>query len=294
MARHDSTGRESNMVNVTSIEAAAVAPDQLVSYVKAISGLQSEICHKYVLHTADETGVLVAFPESPEYLEGDRGELFRKDLDAAIEAAIARHGLKNISVLAPIVPDRAPENAKKKTDRYWKLDLPSKEPGQKLRNQLKSARAKLRVGKEKWNRECAALARDFCERKNLDESTRFLFERLDSYLAESRNAVLYTARDASGTLQACAIADYSALFVAFYMFAFGQKNAPPGAADALLGEAVKESEARGFSILNLGLGINPGIEFFKKKWGAEPYFQLIETEWEIPKRGFFKRLFGKR
>lgn len=294
MARLDSAGLESNMANLNAIEAAAVAPDQLVSYVKAISGLQSEICHKYVLHTVGEAGVLVAFPESLEDLEGARGELFKKDLDAAVEVALARSGLRNIAVLAPVVPDLAPENAKKKTDRYWKLDLPSKEPGQKLRNQLKSVRAKARFGKEKWDRDCAILAREFCERKKLDESTRFLFERLDSYLADCRNAVLYTARDVEGTLQACAIADYSALSVAFYMFAFGRKDAPPGTADALLWEVAKDAEARGFRILNLGLGINPGIEFFKKKWGAEPYFQLVETEWEIRKKGFFKRIFGKR
>ena len=43
-------------------------------------------------------------------------------------------------------------------------------------------------------------------------------------------------------------------------------------------------------LLNLGLGINPGVAFFKRKWNARPWLPYVETSWEFPARGRLARL----
>lgn len=78
-----------------------------------------------------------------------------------------------------------------------------------------------------------------------------------------------------------AVGDYSALSTAFYMFAFRQDDCPPGVSDALLRALADEAERRGQSTLNLGLGIDGGITFFKKKWGAFLAMPHLETSWTV-------------
>ena len=97
----------------------------------------------------------------------------------------------------------------------------------------------------------------------------------------SQDAVLFAARNASGRLLAMAVGDYSALCTAFYMFAFRQDDCPPGVSDALLQALADEAVRRGQGVLNLGLGIDGGITFFKKKWGAFELMPHLETSWTL-------------
>lgn len=270
------------MANLAEITAAALVPDQLVDYVRAIAGLKSRGCGDFLLHWLDDSAVLVAY--------GDDFNV--ASLDAAVRETLADPKIKSVAVLAPEPPAAAPPNAKINRDNYWFLPLPAPAPNQKLRNILKTAASRYSVSQEPWSEDAGRLAADFRRRKNLDDATAYLFERLDVYLAACPLARLYAARDDEGSLRACAIADFSGLATAFYMFAFGAPNSP-GSADLLLAAVIAEAENRGYEKINLGLGINPGIEFFKKKWGAKPALPLTETSWSVRRPGFFRRLFGK-
>jgi len=42
----------------------------------------------------------------------------------------------------------------------------------------------------------------------------------------------------------------------------------PGVSDLLLFEVIKQSKIEGRKYMNLGLGINPGVTFFKRNGGA--------------------------
>ena len=100
-------------------------------------------------------------------------------------------------------------------------------------------------------------------------------------MKSSPDAVLFAARNPSGRLLAMAVGDYSALGTAFYMFAFRHDDCPPGVSDALLHELAEEAGRRGQTVLNLGLGIDGGITFFKKKWGAFESMPHLETSWMV-------------
>ena len=73
----------------------------------------------------------------------------------------------------------------------------------------------------------------------------------------------------AGRLVAFDVADIDAGKYAFYMFIVSSDEVDiPGASDLLLNKPAKRVRAAGMCYMNLGLGINEGIEFFKRKWGG--------------------------
>lgn len=275
------------------LTASAIVPDQLLPYARAISGLEATIINGCPLHHGGGQGVLVAFSETQSSADW---------LEETARLAAQFPGLERLTVLASARPKSAPESAACHEDCYWKLDLPIAQPKGKLGSLLRRAARDLDItqasGAGAWTAEHEALASNFCGLKQLDEGGRHLYGRLGAYLGGAPEAVLFSARERSGTLAACAIADYSALACAFYMFAMRQPSATPGAADLLLWEIIKAAERRGHSLINLGLEINSGVGFFKRKWGAAKLLPYVETSWEPPQppsapgKSWWRRLFG--
>lgn len=273
----------------------ALVPDHLLPYVLAVSGLQSMPCGPGLLHHADDTGVLVVFSERHEHTESRQ-----KEIDEATAAALALPWLRNITVLAPARPAAAPQNASVHHDEYWALELPLRPPGQKLRNLLRRAARDVTVsqtsGQNAWTDEHAALAESLCRKKNISGGSEYIFNRLGQYLSSAPGTRLYSAFLDDGSIAACAIADFSPISTAFYMFAFRSPAAPPGSADLLLHAIAASAGERGHGFLNLGLGIDAGVAFFKKKWGAKAVMPLVETSWEIPRpaaRSWFNKIFAR-
>jgi lysylphosphatidylglycerol synthetase-like protein (DUF2156 family) len=75
------------------------------------------------------------------------------------------------------------------------------------------------------------------------------------------------------------------------MFSFRNPElAPPGSSDLLLAHLVEEARARGQTRMNLGLGVNAGVAFFKRKWGAAPFLPYVEVSWDIAAPSLVTRL----
>ncbi|MDL2307865.1 DUF2156 domain-containing protein [Desulfovibrio sp. OttesenSCG-928-C06] len=204
-------------------------------------------------------------------------------------------------------------------DCYYSLDLPffradGEAPGQKLRNMLRRAGRELEIRREStadgWQNGCSALVDEVLRTRVLPPGTRHIYGQIKSYLDNVPGAVLFTAREKSacavggcscegaeapGKLHGFCVGDFSALDTAFYMFAFRAADAVPGTADLLLAALVEEAQKLGHCRVNLGLCINGGIAFFKRKWGARAFLPYLETTWELRPsgKGFFARLFGK-
>lgn len=281
------------MVNgLDRIAANAQTPDQLLPYVKAVSGLESSICGEGVLHRSEDQGVLIVYPQN-----------YSRDLlDNAVAEALKTPNLRQITVIAPDAPAQAPQSAQKNHDYYWQLQLPLSPPKGKQANMLRragrEANVSLESGEKAWTEEHGDLTKEFCKRKGdkLDAGAIYLFEQLGKYIANVPDAALFSCRHKiANKLLGFAIGDFTAFGTAFYMFAVRSTDAPPGVADLLLASLAAEAENRGHSRINLGLGIDPGVEFFKKKWGATKFLPCVETSWQIAppvKKGWFARLFG--
>ena len=264
---------------LADLGARALVPEQIPPYVRAVSGRTLKSCEGFAAWTTEDSCTLVAFPSEDELAACPLdGEAYAERLERAVACALAMPGLRRITVLSPLIPAAAPEQAVVERDAWWCVKLPHS-PAQKLRNMLRRAEREASISVEEWGPEHDALVDYYLKVRTLAPGTRHIFGRVSRYVRSSSEALLFSARDASGRLLAMAVGDYSALSTAFYMFAFRQDDCPPGVSDALLRALADEAERRGQTTLNLGLGIDGGIAFFKKKWGAFPAMPHLETSW---------------
>ncbi len=262
---------------LTSFSAEARVPEHLLPYVRAVSGLEPQEHDGFLAWSNGETLILVGHPCGSAGFDTER-------LDATIRKLESLPATENLTVLAPIRPSAAPSWAVSgPSDFYWGIPLPHSPGemahGQKLRNMLRRAGKEITIVQESWQPEHKELTDMFSRTHALSPATRFLFGRIETYITAVPDAVLFSARDSSGTLQGFSIGDYTALETAFYLFAFRHPQSPPGTADALLAALAEEGIRRGHALLNLGLGINSGIAFFKRKWNAEILSSHVETTW---------------
>ena len=213
-----------------------------------------------------------------------------KDTGAMAEAvslALRLPGLRRITVIGPAPPPQAPESAARHEDSYYSLPVPAPPPGQKTRNLLRRAGREINVEREgSWGEDHAALVRRYLTERPLAAGIREIYKNLPRYLAESSGSLLVSARVADGRLAAFSVGEYAGLATAFYMFSFRDPGtAPPGATDLLLSTLLEEANERGHTQMNLGLSVNEGIGFFKRKWGAVPFLPYVQVTWEIASPG---------
>lgn len=298
--------------SLSHITAEALVPEQLVHYVRAISGRRAFLCHGLPAFVHDGDAVVADFARTdaaePETAPGAEPARRAAPLDALRELAASCRRVTLLSSYAPLsvsLPELSPDGAPS-TDWYWQLPLPGPGPGTKLRSLLKRAGREVSVTPEPWGADHSALVRSYLETRPLSPGTRALFTAAQTYVEsggrDALNIRLATARrtdgENAGALAGFAVGDFNGLSTAFYMFAFREREAPPGTADLLLRDLLEHGTSLGQSRMNLGLGVNPGIAFFKKKWGATPFLPYVETRWTVSgkgrsaKKGLLSRLFG--
>lgn len=296
-----------SFASLAHITAEAVVPEQLVHYVRAVSGRRAVLCRGRVAYIHEGHAVLVEYPPegggepAPDLrpaLEDLRLGTCRVEAGGGMAPGRVDNrdqACSRVTVLAPFRPVEAPGDAFSKSDSYWQLPVPVPAPGAKLRNMLVRAGRELRLEEEDWSPACAELLRHYLRARPLPPGTRTVFEALPRYLeapapagtaegdAPKRNpgVVLLAARRKDGELAGFSIGDFSGLRTAFYMFSFRRPDAPPGTADALLAGLLDKARLLGHERMNLGLGINEGIGFFKRKWGAVPFPPYVETSWDL-------------
>jgi hypothetical protein len=113
---------------------------------------------------------------------------------------------------------------------------------------------------------------EFLKTHPLDEATRFIFQRIDTYLSSSKTARIFDARTERGELVAFDVAEFGPMDYALYMFNISSAvRYVPGASDLLLSEVINRAKIERKKYINLGLGINSGVTFFKEKWGGVPF-----------------------
>ena len=287
-------------VQLDNMAALALVPEHLPAYVRAISGMDVHFCAGCPCYVGQGgEAVLVGYP--PDLLNDgtvwtpDGETRVRAVVDKAVAAALSlpQVDIRQITVLAPVRPSAAPDHesqaggASEERDIYWALPLPLPHVlPQKVRNMLTSASRLARIeqhaGANCWTDAHRELVRHFCtSHAGLEAGSVYIFDHLGDWLHASRHAQVVSARAHDGQLLASAVGDFTSLDTAFYMFAFREPHCPPGVADLLLHRIAQEAMRRGHVRLNLGLGINAGVTFFKKKWGARELFPLVTTSWRV-------------
>jgi hypothetical protein len=262
-------------------------PEHITDYVAAISGGEPFLIKDYLCYNSKGVLIFIGYPLKGAFVEGE----IKDALDKAIEQARP----EQVALIAPAIPQLKYECSKGKADSYYRLDLSNIHIGQKLRNMIKHASRELHCEKRRTlGDEHKQLISEFLNSRKVDEDTQRLFERIPEYVSSVPTAVVFEARDKNGRLIAFDIAEFGAKEYAFYMFNFrSQKDYIAGASDLLLHELIKAAQKEGKSFVNLGLGINEGIVFFKKKWGGAPFLDYKPCNYNLSNskiHAFFKFL----
>jgi len=244
------------------IEDHAYVPEHIPHYVTAISQTEPFLLGDFLAYAKKGHLILVGYPLKEPFEE--------KRLGRALEDAVKRLEPESVSLTAPSIPSSLNDRPHPPSDHYYRLDLSSLSISQKLRNMLKKAGGELSVEKNKnFDEEHRKMVEEFLKTHPVDGATRSIFQRIDKYLSSSKTAWIFDARDERNELVAFDVAEFKPRSYSFYMFNFTSDALyVPGASDLLLSEVIQQAKTEGKKYINLGLGINSGVTFFKKKWGG--------------------------
>ncbi|MCX7838534.1 MAG: DUF2156 domain-containing protein [Anaerolineae bacterium] len=248
------------------ILARAYVPEHLPHYVTAISQTEPFLIGDFVAHVRGNAQLIfVGYPLDENF------DAVRM-LDA-LERARTRFKPSIVSILAPALPDALRDCTPLPPDEYYRLDVTTLVIPQKTRNMLTRARREVTIREGKFGKEHQRLVEEFLRAHHLDDATRAIFQRVHEY-AKCPTVCVIEARNARGNLVAFDMADFGAAQYAFYMFNFrATQSNIPGASDLLLAHIIERARAEGKRYVNLGLGIDAGVTFFKRKWGAVPFLK---------------------
>ncbi len=242
----------------------AYVPEHLPGYGGIFSGGgEPFLVGSYLGYLREETLAWVGYP-----LEGAFHE---EKMKSALETAIKKYRPSRVAITAPSFSGMG--GGKKSVDLYYRLELTSLRVPSKTKNMVHRAGRELAIDKgPEFGGDHQALIDLFLGSREVEEGTRMIFGRIGDYLASVPTARVFGARDSEGKLAGFDVADFGVGEYAFYLFNFrSQEAAVPGTSDLLLHALIREAQERGKRYLNLGLGINEGVAFFKKKWGGQPF-----------------------
>ncbi len=247
------------------IEDYAYVPEHIHHYVTAISKAEPFFFRDFLAYAKKDRLIFVGYPLKEPFEE--------KWMRSALEDAIKRFKPESVSLIAPSIPSSLNDCVYPPSDRYYRLDLSALSISQKLRNMLSRAGRELSVEKNKdFDEEHRKIVDDFLKTHPVDEATRFIFEKIGEYLSSSTTAWAFDAKNNRGELVAFDVAEFKPRDYTIYMFNFSSDALyVPGASDLLLSAVIKQAKTDRKKYINLGLGINPGVTFFKKKWGGTPF-----------------------
>ncbi len=239
-------------------------PEQWPGYVTAITRTEPFLMDDFVVYKGQEQLTFIGYPLA-EPFDVDR-------LAQAVEAAVVRFNPRLVSIAAPALPAGLVEGSPPPADCYYRLDLSRPAQSQKLRNMQRRAGREVTVSRRQGlGRDHKKLIDEFLRTRAVDEGTHFIFKRIPDY-TQSGSAWVFEARNKKGELVAFDVAEFGARRYAFYMFNFRSgRRYIPGASDLLLAGVIEQARQEGKQYINLGLGINAGVSFFKIKWGGRPF-----------------------
>ena len=269
------------------VEENAYLPEHLPQYVSAISKTEPFLFDDYILHAKRDILIFVGYPLQEPFSEKQMGKV--------LVDAMKRFKPGSVALIAPAIPSYVNGRDHPPSDQYYRLELAALTISQKLRNMLTRASRELLVERTRtFSREHKKLVENFLKAHPVDERAQVIFKRIDKYLSSSTTAWIFDARNSKGDLVAFDVAELKPKDYAIYMFNFTSDALyVPGASDLLLSHVAQVSKKEGKKYVNLGLGINRGVTFFKKKWGGVAFLPYASCLYHPSKKKNLERLLQK-
>lgn len=247
----------------------AYIPEHLPGYGAVISQTEPVLENDFLFYVGKGFLIFVAYPLSQKF--------YKKETQKILQKVIKHFHPAQVAILGPEIPLSKAKVMQE--DAYFKLDLAELNIPGKVKNMIRRASREITIemGRE-FKDEHQQLVNEFFHTHPIDEATKYIYQRIPQYLAATSSAYLFNARNGQGNLVAFDVAEFGAQVYAFYMFNFrSARYHVPGTSDLLLHSIIQETQKQKKIFINLGLGINAGITFFKKKWGGVPFLQYKFT-----------------
>jgi hypothetical protein len=247
------------------IKTHAYIPEHITDYVKSVSEAEPYLFGNYLCYRKDATLIFIGYP---------LGEAFdEKTMNTMLGNAAKRFKSQSIALIAKTISQNGLTIIKQSSDDYYKLNIHDFSIPQKVENMVKRASKELTIEKvQECKDEHRKLIEEFLSYHEVSKDIEYIFKRIPHYISSSKTVWVVNARDANGELNAFDVMDLGSKEYAFYMFNVVSKiHYVPGVSDLLFHNLVSTAREEGKRCINLGLGINEGVRFFKKKWGGIPF-----------------------
>jgi hypothetical protein len=252
-------------VQQSYIEEYAYLPEHIVPYVTSISQAEPFLLEDFLVYTKKNHLIFVGYPLKEPSEE--------KRMKKVLDQAVRRFKPKEIALTAPSIASSIAGKACSPSDHYYRLNLSNLSVPLKTRNMIKRAMQELSVKKvQVLGVDHQQLVDEFLDSHPLDEATQRIFRKILAYVSSVPTARVFEVRNQKEELVAFDVAEFGSKYYAMYMFNFSLKDRPAlGASDLLLSEILNHARTEQKKYINLGLGINSGVTFFKTKWGGTPF-----------------------
>ena len=246
----------------------AYVPEHIVSLMTLISKGDPFLIEEHLGFVKDNWLILVGYP-----LEG---KFSQERCDGILKQAVDIFRPEYLWFIGPESPSSLKDFCtERQTDQYYTFDIDQTPIKPSLQRAAGKASEKLIVERGRlMDKEHEALVSELLKREKLPERVRELYRAMPEYVGRSSSAWMLNARDKAGRLCAFIVVDLGAKnFSAYILGSHSKKHYIPHASDLLFLEMIRLTREHGKSSINLGLGVNEGIQRFKKKWGGKPFLR---------------------
>ena len=245
----------------------AYLPEHLPDYVGAVSGAEPFLHHNYLCFFGKKHLIFNGYPLEPDSDPPTR----------IYDFFCERFQPTTVAVIASAIWLPAEQYEQQATDSYYRLNLPLASIDAPVAYMLRRAQRDLQVMRGSFGKEHKKIIKAFLAGHKFNRRQKYLFKHIPQYLKASDSALLLEARKKKD-LVAFNIVDLGAADYAFYLFSFRSISINvPGASDLLFHAMVDRAQTEGKKAVNLGLGVNAGIRYFKEKWGGVPFLDYCSA-----------------
>jgi len=246
----------------------AYVPEHIVSLMTLISKGDPFLIEDHLGFVKDNWLILVGYPLEGNFSQERCERILKQAVDLFRPEVLWFIGPAPPSSLLNVCTER-------QTDQYYTLDIEQTPINPSLQRTASKASEKLIVERGRsMDKEHEALISELLEREKLPDRVRELYRAMPGYVGRSSSAWMLNARDKTGRLCAFMVVELGAKnFSAYILGSHSKKHYVPHASDCLFLEMIHLTREHGKSSINLGLGVNEGIQRFKKKWCGQPFLR---------------------
>jgi hypothetical protein len=246
----------------------AYIPEHLPEYFIPFSSLECIYTDPYMYYFRNADLRVIGYPL--------RGSFDEERFVRFLEGLVSKYKPKVLSVITPAkLVDYPFKINYYESDHYYILSLDNIHMNKKLRNIIRRAKRDLSIKISREFRDVHwGLIKKFCKRKKISRIYFKMYSKIPDYINYSNTVYLIEAWR-NDDLIAFTIYEDAAKKYGFYLFNFTEdKNKyVPGSSDILFKKCIEIARESGKEYINMGLGINEGIKFFKSKWGGRPVYE---------------------